>query len=398
MLKKERVLAGFTLTVTLLFCGGLSAATIEVVNLDGPDEGFNDPEARMPVGGNPGTTLGEQRLNAFQFAADKLGEQLVSSVVIRVGANFDPLTCTPTSATLGAAGPTVVLDGFANQPVPDTFYPIALANALAGTDLDGSINDISAAFNSQIEGDAACLGGVAWYYGLDNNPPPDTINFPGTVLHELIHGMGFITFANLATGEWIDGGLVPADGTPDIYGRMILDLLQGLTWDEMIEVQRIGSAVNDGNVVWNGPNTTANAAPTLTAGSNSGMIQLFAPLPLQPGSSISHWDTTVTPDALMEPFETGASNDEADGRLALCALQDIGWGVNSSLCQSSVSSGPGGAGVGGSGSSSGSAGGGGGGGGCALTATEAEVAPLLPLLLLLATQALLRRRSGIRIR
>ena len=48
------------------------AATITVVNMDGAGEGFNDPTPVAPVGGNPGTTLGAQRLKDLCFlgAAD----------------------------------------------------------------------------------------------------------------------------------------------------------------------------------------------------------------------------------------------------------------------------------------------------------------------------------------
>ena len=57
-----------------------AGATITVVNLDGPGEGFNDPTPVPPVGENTGTTLGEQRFNAFQRAADIWGSLLDSSV------------------------------------------------------------------------------------------------------------------------------------------------------------------------------------------------------------------------------------------------------------------------------------------------------------------------------
>ena len=45
------------------------AAQFVIVNADFPGEGFNDPTPAAPVGGNPGTTLGEQRLNVFLRAA-----------------------------------------------------------------------------------------------------------------------------------------------------------------------------------------------------------------------------------------------------------------------------------------------------------------------------------------
>ena len=61
-----------------------AAATIIVVNNDGPGEGFNDPTPAAPVGGNTGTTRGAQRLIAFQHAAELWGATLDSPVTIIV--------------------------------------------------------------------------------------------------------------------------------------------------------------------------------------------------------------------------------------------------------------------------------------------------------------------------
>ena len=87
--------------LTLLWAAvslNLQAATITIVNLDGASEGFNDPTPATPVGGNTGTTIGEQRLIVFERAAEIWGAQLVSTVEIKVEASFDPLDCDATSA------------------------------------------------------------------------------------------------------------------------------------------------------------------------------------------------------------------------------------------------------------------------------------------------------------
>ena len=76
------------------------AATIVINNLDGPGEGFNDPTIVAPVGGNPSNTLGGQRLFAFTYAANLIGQCLMSNVTIVVDANMDPLFCNATSAVL----------------------------------------------------------------------------------------------------------------------------------------------------------------------------------------------------------------------------------------------------------------------------------------------------------
>jgi hypothetical protein len=52
-----------------------AGAKLTIVNNDGPGEGFNDPTPVAPVGGNTGTTRGQQRLIAFQYAANLWGRR-----------------------------------------------------------------------------------------------------------------------------------------------------------------------------------------------------------------------------------------------------------------------------------------------------------------------------------
>ncbi len=92
------------LLMCLLAAPPVSAANFEIVNMDGAGEGFNDPTSVDPVGDNNGTTLGQQRRNLFQKAADIWGAAIKSSVTIRIQAKFDPLSCDASSAVLGSAG------------------------------------------------------------------------------------------------------------------------------------------------------------------------------------------------------------------------------------------------------------------------------------------------------
>src|SRR5690349_12428329 len=145
-----RSLAALALILLVaLWSGPALAAHFILINLDGPGEGFNDPTPVAPVGGNDGTTLGQQRLNVFETAGAIWGTYLQSDVDIIVGANFDPLTpCDSTSGVLGSAGAANAASDFTNAPIANTWYSIALANKLAGTDLAAGQNDITARFNS----------------------------------------------------------------------------------------------------------------------------------------------------------------------------------------------------------------------------------------------------------
>ncbi len=260
------------LALAVLTAAGLSAVTpragftsahVIIVNNDGPNEGFNDPTPVAPVGGNMGTTIGQQRLIAFQFAADIWGVKLDSDVDVRVDAQFNPLACTPTAAVLGSAGPVSIFANFGSVglhpgPVgPNIWHHSALADKRAGFDLAPSSADIRARFNSSL-GTAGCLTGINWYYGLDNNHGND-IDLVTVVAHELAHGLGFSQFADIGSGAEIQN-------LTDVYGRNILDLSTSKTWDVMTNAERATSALNTRKVVWNGPVVTAAVSATLVPG------------------------------------------------------------------------------------------------------------------------------------
>ena len=119
VMKTSKLLLGLALSAALAApSASFAAANIYIVNDDGPNEGFNDPTPVAPVGGNPGTTLGQQRLNAFQFAADIWGSILDSDADIYILSSFDPLPCTATGATLGAASSCSTTPGRASSISP----------------------------------------------------------------------------------------------------------------------------------------------------------------------------------------------------------------------------------------------------------------------------------------
>ena len=315
--------AALALVCLLAASGARAAATFIIDNQDGAGEGFNDPTPWSPTGGNPATTLGQARLNAFQRAANLWGGLLQSSVPIRVRARMDALTCDATSAVLGQAGATTIHQDFSNAPLADTWYSQAQANALAGLDVNTLQPDIGATFNSSINGNAGCLGGAGWYYGYDGNPPPGQVDFITVVMHEIGHGLGFQTYVDASTGE-------KAGGFNDTY--MLNIARAGATpssYPAMTNGQRVAAAVSDPALRWTGANSAYMAGQVpVTAGLNGGFVRLHAPNPLQLGSSVSHWSTDVTPNEVMEPVLTGPAHDPG---LAVFLLMDIGWPTDASV-------------------------------------------------------------------
>ncbi len=243
-----------------------ATATIVILNNDQPGVGFNDTTPVSPVGNNSGTTLGQQRLNAFQFAANLWGATLNSSVTITIRASWAALSCTSSSATLGSAGAVGIFRDFPNAPVAGTWYSAALANSIAGSDLSAN-PEINAQFNVNL-GNTGCLDGTHFYLGLDNNHGGD-VDLVTVLMHEFAHGLGFQTFTSSSSGT-------QNSGFPSVYDRFLLDNTSGKTWIQMTDAERQASAINTNNLVWTGSQVKTAAAGTL----GTPRLRVNAPMPI----------------------------------------------------------------------------------------------------------------------
>jgi hypothetical protein len=259
--------ASFLLLSLTLAGNSFAAAKITIKNTDSAGVGFNDATPATPVGGNPGTTVGQQRMNAFLEAARIWGEQLDSAVEITIDASFAPLSCTATSGTLGSAGPTEIASDFLNAPKAGVWYPIALANKLAGQNLHAGSAQIRARFNGNL-GTANCLERSKWYYGLDANHGRDT-DLVVVLLHEFAHGLGIIGGVTINDPSVTPAPSDPATGTfrsngkPFIYDLHVLDNVTGLRMDQMSDSQRGAAMTADQKVVWDGESVHPAAAQLL---------------------------------------------------------------------------------------------------------------------------------------
>jgi hypothetical protein len=302
-IKQIRPLALLALIAVLCVPLAATAATVTLVNLDGPNEGFNDPTPFAAVGGNTATTLGQARLNAFQYAANIVGATLASSVTIRVEINMDPMGGSAGGAILGGAGPAAVVRDFGGAPLAGTWY----------VELSPGTNDIGATFNSDVD-NGAVLGSTNWYYGLDGNAGGH-IDFVTVVLHELTHGLGFLDLVDLSTGAKLQG-------LDDAYMRHLEHHgASPAAYPSMTNNQRVIASTSSPNLQWTGPAVTT-ASGGLSAGVSGGNVQMYGPRTQEPGSSVSHFDTALSPNELMEPIYTKPTHTLG---LAAQLLADIGW-------------------------------------------------------------------------
>ena len=257
----------------LLACLGAQATTITIFNRDPEGVGFNDQTPVEPVGGNMGTTLGQQRLNVYKHVAAIWEAAIQSNVPIVVSAGWEALACNSTSATLGSAGAWNIWRDFPGA-VPNRWYPQALANKIAGVNLTDGIPDdntgygnadIKTQFNVNL-GNPGCLDGSPFYLGLDGNAGTK-VNFVATLLHELGHGLGFaLTTTSTLSGRRLsaDGGsFVDNGGVPSFWEPFMFDNTVGKSWLAMTDAERIASTINPLKLAWTGANAVTGAATTL---------------------------------------------------------------------------------------------------------------------------------------
>ncbi len=300
-------------------------STINIVNINAPGVGFNDPTPRAPIGGNPGTTLGQQRMIAFQYAASIWAAMLDSAVPINIEARMIPLACTPTAGTLGSTGALGFWANFPGAPLPNTWYHVALANRLAFGDLqpgaqgDPSADDMITNFNSSIGTNPNCLTGLDWYYGLDDNHGAN-FDLVTVLLHEFSHGLGFSPTINKTTGA-----LLGPPNYPDTYTRFMFDNPLQLGFADMTDAQRAAATQDTLHVVWTGPNVTSKVpatlqlgAPVLTVNSPASVAGIYAVGQAQFGPALA--SPGVTGNLVLVNDGVGVATDACEPIVNAAAL------------------------------------------------------------------------------
>jgi hypothetical protein len=265
----------------------------------------------LPAGSVQGeatcTTWPENAKGAFTYAANVWASLLQSTVPIAIEA------CWANNLgenVLGQAGPATFYKNFTGAPVTDTWYPIALMNALRGSDQEPGQPDIQAAFSSTFD----------WYFGTDGSPGA-RVDFASVVLHEIGHGLGFLGFMKVAEGlgSWGLGSGSPAAWdrfTENGAGQSLINTAIFPNPSTALATQ-----LQSGSVFFDGPN--ANAA-------NGGTrVPLYAPNPWQDGSSYSHLAESFngTPNALMTFALPAGEAIHDPGPVTLGMLEDMGWSL-----------------------------------------------------------------------
>lgn len=241
---------------------------------------------------------------AFAFAADIWGSFIQSAVPIKVSVIWtNAMPC----SGIGCANPTTYSMNFDNAPLVDTYYAIALANALAGTDLAPEVGDMTIHFDADED----------WSFTTERGPA-GTVDFVTIALHEMAHGLGFlgnmyesynVGFCGNGPYYWYECPTPYDFFAEDSSGIKLLSYLDS-------NPITLGSRLKS-DARFGGPNTVDR---------NSGSAKLYTPQNWEQGSSLSHLEPGVyqgTENALMLPSYSAFLR--SPGPVTLAMMQDLGW-------------------------------------------------------------------------
>jgi uncharacterized repeat protein (TIGR01451 family) len=246
---------------------------------------------------------------AVQHALVIWGSETESGVPMEVEACWSPLA----GNVLGIGGPAVFVRDF-GVGQPGTWYPVALANALAGADLNGGSGPRSHELNVVIN--SAFAG---WYTGLDGMVPPSQHDLVTAVLHEVCHGLGFVSSMDGqgSVGTW---GL----GTPP-YPVIFDRYLQNGYGQALLSFPNGSIALRD-QLLGQGGGVTF-AGPYADAANGGGPVGIYAPSVWELGASISHLDAPYSggPNALMTTTLWSGQAIHDPGPVTHGIMRDLGY-------------------------------------------------------------------------
>ena len=235
-----------------------------------------------------------------QASIDVWSANFKSSVVVSVDASWGRSS---SWGVLGSARPGSFFSAFSGAPDPSLWYSSALANALAGKDLDKANPEIIIQVNSA----------APWNTRGDGVPTSNEYDLQSVFLHEIGHGLGFLS--NDAYDPFFGLGSLDQPTPFDAYlqtidGRRLADL--------PTPSKELGVALTS-SLVWSGANAVK---------ANGGIKpKMYTPARYESGSSTSHLDEATFSkagvDSVMTPSLDPGEIFKEPGPLLLAMMEDL---------------------------------------------------------------------------
>lgn len=236
----------------------------------------------------------------IQSAVDIWAANFQSAVPIKVDATWGR---SAVYGLLGSARPGNYFNNFVNSPDPTLWYPSALANALAGRDLDKNNAEIIIQVNSA----------AAWDTRNDGAPSKSEYDLTSVFIHEIGHGLGFLSTDSY--DPFFGFGSIEQPTPYDAYlqlddGRRLSDLPSPSL--------ELGQALTN-NLSWSGKKGVE---------ANGGVKpKIYTPSKYENGSSISHLDETLFSssdlNSVMTPNLNAGEVFKGPGPLMLAMMEDM---------------------------------------------------------------------------
>ena len=235
-----------------------------------------------------------------QAAVDVWSANFVSTVPIKVDASWGRSS---SWGILGSARPSNFFSAFAGAPDQSLWYTSALANSLAGRDLDKANPDIIIQVNSN--GD--------WNTRGDGLPTQREYDLESVFIHEIAHGLGFLSNDAYDTNF----GVASLD-QPTPYDAFAQTPDNQRLADLPTPSKELAQALTS-TLLWSGQNgINAN---------NGVKPKLYTPSRYEPGSSTSHLDEATFSkaglDSVMTPNLDPGEIFKEPGPLLLAMIQDM---------------------------------------------------------------------------
>ena len=238
--------------------------------------------------------------SAVQAAIDVWSENFSSTVPVNVNVSWGRAS---SYGILAAASAKNNFANFPNAPDKTLYYAAALANALAGKDIDPTNPELEITITSD----------APWYYGTDGKCPPKSYDLESVILHEMGHGLGFIS------GNYYDQysgyGRIDQPTPFDAYAQ----LPDGRRLADMPSPSLETGKALISPLYWSGENAIK---------ANNGIKPpLYAPSIYEPGSSVSHLDERTFSqsgaNSVMTPNLDSGEVFHLPGSLLLAMIDDM---------------------------------------------------------------------------
>ncbi|HZH72347.1 MAG TPA: T9SS type A sorting domain-containing protein [Mariniphaga sp.] len=247
----------------------------------------------------------EEAKIAFNYAVSIWEELIYSPVPIHIEARWEELD----GNILAKGNPSIFYNNFLGTPIRNVYYPVALAEKIAGKDLNAGAPDIICKFSSKYD----------WYYGTDGNPPPTHYDMVSSALHEITHGLGFSGFLNERDGK---GYYNNNNELPSIYDYLLFNNNNQQISDRSLfksQSAELYEQITSNNVMF---------CKSSTAEQQQKMIDwIFAPPVWNDGTSIYHLKGYEygQQNSLMAPYAVKGRAIHDPGEVTLTILAELGW-------------------------------------------------------------------------